>query len=283
MYPLLPQRRCGPRHHQQRYCHRRARFHNDHPVPVLYPGPGHVLRARCPPTVRAGVRARPRKGAQCLHDHSRCDRPHDGGHPLMGSHPHPKTHLLSRCVTEHQYRRCGVLPVGFRRRARRRVPALGLDRASHFRRTAEERGHCHVRVRRGTTVHHHPERRRVHFADLGRGSTDDRGLWSDCVAALHADAALIQVVAFLSRALGTAHVRLDGAIQRARFCCSSIHFLQPCAASLTAFLGHDFAVLLPRDGRHVQLCLGHFGRRDHLRCPHLVLHTCRQVVAPGAD
>jgi cytochrome b561 len=59
--------------------------------------------------------------------------------------------------------------------------------------------------------------------------------------------------------------------------------LPHCAALLMAFLGHGLAVLLPRDGRHVQLCPGHLGRRDHLRCPYLVLHTCEQVVAPGTD
>ena len=80
----LPQRCCWPRHHQQRYCHRRAWFHNDHLVPVLYSRPGHVLRARCPSTVRASVCTRPRKGAQYLHDHSCCGRSDDGAHPFMG-------------------------------------------------------------------------------------------------------------------------------------------------------------------------------------------------------
>jgi hypothetical protein len=140
---------------------------------------------------------------------------------LSWAHRDPKTHWLSRSTTEHHHRRCGILPADLRRRARRRAPALGLDRARHFRWAAEERGHCDVCVRRGFTVYYPPERGRVHLAGLCRGSTDHRGVRPHCAAAPHADAARIQVVAFLPRALGAADVRLDGAVQRARFCCAS--------------------------------------------------------------
>ena len=49
------------------------------------------------------------------------------------AHPYPKIHASPTCATtEHQHRRRGVLQAGLRRRARRRAPALGLDRARHF-------------------------------------------------------------------------------------------------------------------------------------------------------
>jgi hypothetical protein len=216
---ILLQCRCWPRHHKQRHCHRRARFHNDHPVPLLYPRPGHVLRARCPSTIRASVRARLRKGAQYLHDHSRCAWSHNGAHPFKGLSPEN-----SRVVTEHQHRRCGVLPTGLRRRARRRLPALRLGRARHLGRTAEERGHGDVRVRGGAVVHHPPESGRVHLAGIGERGADHRGVRPHRAAAPHADAARLQVFAFLSRALGPTDVPLDSAVQWARFCCASFLF-----------------------------------------------------------
>ena len=191
-------------------------------------------------------------------------------------------------ATEHQHSHRGVLPTDLRRRARRRAPALGLGRARRVGRTAEERGHGHVRVCGGAAVHYPPEPGRVHLAGVGGRGADHRGVRSHRAAAPHADAARLQVVAFLSRALGAADVPLDSVVQRTRLFRASFFSYFPSLASTSltvrnCFLGYDLAVLLPRHRRHVQLCFGHLWLRNHLRGPHLVFHTSEQVAAPGAD
>ena len=96
--------------------------------------------------------------------------------------------------------------------------AVELDRTRRQPSKAQERGDGHVRLCCGSAVLHHTEPSRDHDAHIGMWRADYRGLWGDQVAAVYVHSALSQVVALLSRTLGTNHVCLDCAVQRARLC-----------------------------------------------------------------
>ena len=72
--------------------------------------------------------------------------------------------------------------------------------------------------RRSCSFLNHTEPSRDHVAHIGMWHTDYCGLCGDQVAAVYVHSALSQVVALLSRTLGTNHVCLDCAVQRARLC-----------------------------------------------------------------
>jgi hypothetical protein len=125
---------------------------------------------------------------------------------------------LSSRILEYQYSRGGLFAAPLRRRARRRAPALALDRTRGRQSTAEERGDGHVRLCGRPALLHHTQPGRLHVAHIGGRRADHSRVRAHRGAALHVHAARVQDVAFLPRTLGEADVPRDRAVQPARLC-----------------------------------------------------------------
>ena len=284
--------RCRSRNHHKRDRYWRAWIHHHHPLLVLHSGIGCVLRARCPTAICTALRTRLRQRSKHLYDHHRRDWSHHGARVSppytviaflksslrLTNDPLPPFCVSPHHISEYKHSRGGRFATPLRCCARWRPSAIKLDRTRRQQSTTEECGDGHVCICSGAVVLHHTEPSRLHVPHIGWRRTDHRRLWAHRVAAPYVHSALFQVVAFLSRALGTTHVRFDGVVQRARLCGALVYIVIFSYNNNGGFggyyIGHHRPVLLPGNGQHVQLRLHHLWFSVDLRDPILVLHTC---------